>query len=86
MAHVAESSIDQTGDELASSDEERADSHQLTSLMRGGNLSYVYRNCHRGNAWWEKKKELHFDMYSKTSHTSYVHLSVDKIKGMKDKF
>lgn len=54
VTHVAESSINHTGNELATGDEEGVDSDQLTSLLRGGNLSNIYGNCHRGNAWGGK--------------------------------
>lgn len=50
MLQVAESTIDHAGNELATGDEEGVDSDQLTSLVRGGHFSNVYRNCHRGNA------------------------------------
>lgn len=50
MVQIAEGTIDQTGDELATSDEEGVDGDELPSLMRGGNFSNVNRNCHGGDA------------------------------------
>lgn len=49
MAQITEGTIDQTGDELATSDEEGVDGDELPSLVRGGNFSNVNRNCHGGD-------------------------------------
>lgn len=58
MGQIAKGTVDQTGDELASSDEEGVDGDELSSLMRGGNFSNVNWNCHGGDAWrWDKQKE-----------------------------
>lgn len=58
MAQIAESPIDHAGNELAAGDEKGVDSYELTSEVRGGNFSNVYRNCHGGNAWQGKKEEF----------------------------
>lgn len=49
MAQITEGTIDQTGDELATSDEEGVDGDKLPPLVRGGNLSNVNRDCHGGD-------------------------------------
>lgn len=51
MGQIAEGTVDQTGDELAASDEEGVDGDELSSLMGGGHFSYVDRDCHGGDAW-----------------------------------
>lgn len=47
----AKGPVDQAGDELATSDEERVDGDELSSLMGGGNFSYVDGDSHGGDAW-----------------------------------
>lgn len=58
VGQIAKGTVDQTGDELATSDEEGVDGDELPSLMGGGHFSYVNWNCHGGDAWgWGKQKE-----------------------------
>lgn len=49
MGQITEGTIDQTGNELATSDEEGVDGDELSSLVRWGNFSNVNRNCHGGD-------------------------------------
>lgn len=50
LSHVAESPINHTGNELATSDKKGIDSDQLTSQVRRGNFCDVHRNSHGSNA------------------------------------